>query len=195
MDAGANGLIEMHARYYSSDTGQFTSNDPIGFLGSQSDQRTYAENNPLTMIDPAGLRSFQESAYIAATEYPHSPGEYIVSALAGSAFPGIQDRLIVLRAQQGGHASDNNWLNPPALLKDFQLSVERHWQIYAPFTGELWNGKLNATSPFFGGGSFGGAGSSGSWDYDPQSAPVSGVATAKIEKGLGQILILLFQDL
>ena len=50
-------LFNMGARNYSSVTGQFLSNDPIGLAGGDTNIRRYAGNNPVTYIDPQGLDS------------------------------------------------------------------------------------------------------------------------------------------
>lgn len=48
-------LTHMRARYYSSITGQFVSNDPIGLAGGDSNVRRYVLNSPTNYIDPTGL--------------------------------------------------------------------------------------------------------------------------------------------
>jgi RHS repeat-associated protein len=48
-----NGLQFMHARYLASAIGRFTSRDPLGLQAPNL--YAYANNNPLTKIDPSGL--------------------------------------------------------------------------------------------------------------------------------------------
>jgi len=47
-------LFDMRNRVYDADTGQFLSEDPIGLAGGTND-REYAANNPVNLIDPLGL--------------------------------------------------------------------------------------------------------------------------------------------
>jgi RHS repeat-associated protein len=53
-----NGLEFMRARFYSSCVGQFITDDPYGILGGDVSFRRYVGNNPLAMIDPAGLAGY-----------------------------------------------------------------------------------------------------------------------------------------
>jgi RHS repeat-associated protein len=53
----SNGLSYMRARYYSTSTGQFLSNDPIGLTSGDFNQRRYVGNSPILFIDPMGLKS------------------------------------------------------------------------------------------------------------------------------------------
>jgi RHS repeat-associated protein len=52
--AQANGLSFMRARFYSSTQGRFLSLDPLGLAGGQSNLYVYADQNPLSVIDPTG---------------------------------------------------------------------------------------------------------------------------------------------
>ncbi len=49
-----NGLIFMRARYYDPRLGRFTTADPIGFSGGDSNLYSYVGNNPVNHIDPRG---------------------------------------------------------------------------------------------------------------------------------------------
>jgi RHS repeat-associated protein len=49
------GLQYSRARYYSSELGQFISEDPVGFLGHQQNLRGYVGNEPISHADPGGL--------------------------------------------------------------------------------------------------------------------------------------------
>ena len=51
------GLYYYRARYYNPATGRFMSEDPIGFAGG-ADTYTYANGNPVLLIDPFGLWSW-----------------------------------------------------------------------------------------------------------------------------------------
>jgi len=49
-----NGLLFMRARYYSTETRRFFSDNPIGFLGG-SNWYIFAASNPFLFVDPLGL--------------------------------------------------------------------------------------------------------------------------------------------
>jgi len=49
------GLVKMGFRYYDSEAGRFTSQDPLGFFGGDVDLYTYAGDNPVTFVDFSGL--------------------------------------------------------------------------------------------------------------------------------------------
>src|SRR5262249_46816938 len=72
-----NGVYSMRARTYSASLGTFLSNDPLGLAGGDANLRRYAGNNPLSFVDPEGLRSFTElrpgkpgSITVGPTIYP-----------------------------------------------------------------------------------------------------------------------------
>ncbi|MHB8954814.1 MAG: RHS repeat-associated core domain-containing protein [Pirellulaceae bacterium] len=50
----SNGLDYMRGRWYDPPLGRFTQQDPIGLAGGLN-YYTYANNNPLTFVDPSGL--------------------------------------------------------------------------------------------------------------------------------------------
>jgi RHS repeat-associated protein len=50
------GLDDYRARYYSPSRQRFISEDPIGFAGSDPSLYVYARNNPLSYLDPLGLK-------------------------------------------------------------------------------------------------------------------------------------------
>src|SRR5262249_49973448 len=49
------GLQYNRARYYDSTTGRWTTQDPIGFDGGDSNLYRYVKNNPTNEVDPSGL--------------------------------------------------------------------------------------------------------------------------------------------
>ena len=55
---GGSGLLGMGARSYDPSTGQFTTNDPLGFGAGDTNIRRYAANDPVQFIDPTGLWYF-----------------------------------------------------------------------------------------------------------------------------------------
>ena len=50
------GLIRFGARDYDPDTGRWTSKDPIGFSGGDTNLYGYVLGDPVNLIDPTGLR-------------------------------------------------------------------------------------------------------------------------------------------
>lgn len=52
----AHAIYYMRARYYDPDTGRFISEDPIGFEGGQVNLYAYVSGNPISAVDPNGLR-------------------------------------------------------------------------------------------------------------------------------------------
>ena len=50
-----SGLYAMGVRSYHPTTGQFTSNDPSGIAGGSLNLRTYADNDPVQLVDPSGF--------------------------------------------------------------------------------------------------------------------------------------------
>jgi len=62
MQDGA-GLFNMQARAYSTVTGQFLSNDPLGLGGGDANIRRYVANNPLNGVDPTGTEALTEGQH------------------------------------------------------------------------------------------------------------------------------------
>jgi RHS repeat-associated protein len=52
------GLTHFGARDYDAETGRFISRDPINFAGGDTNLYTYALGDPVNLIDPVGLRSW-----------------------------------------------------------------------------------------------------------------------------------------
>ena len=50
----ANDLRFMRARYYDANTGRFTSPDPVGLIGGNTNLYSYVNNSPLNAVDPEG---------------------------------------------------------------------------------------------------------------------------------------------
>jgi RHS repeat-associated protein len=69
------GLFNMRAREYSTATGQFLSNDPLGLNGGDTNVRRYVANNPVTLIDPSGLQA--QLPYYAGTPSEFKDGNTI----------------------------------------------------------------------------------------------------------------------
>ena len=74
-DVGDSGLYLMGHRHYDPSLGRFLSRDPIGFDGGLN-LYSYADNNQSTLVDPFGLKSWQQELYelaIAASGAVKSP--------------------------------------------------------------------------------------------------------------------------
>ncbi len=56
----ASGLHHYRARAYSSRTGRFLSDDPLGISAGDANLQRYAFNDPLNFLDPTGLTNFPE---------------------------------------------------------------------------------------------------------------------------------------
>src|SRR5262249_27365282 len=50
-------LLNMRARVYDPELGQFTSSDPLGLAGGDTNLRRYVGNRPISSADPSGLWS------------------------------------------------------------------------------------------------------------------------------------------
>jgi RHS repeat-associated protein len=49
------GLVRFGARDYAADVGRWLKKDPIGFSGGSANTYSYADNDPINMVDPSGL--------------------------------------------------------------------------------------------------------------------------------------------
>ena len=57
--AAGNGLDLMRARFYSPSTGRFIQPDPTGLNGG-ANLYAYTANDPVNLVDPAGLVALRE---------------------------------------------------------------------------------------------------------------------------------------
>ena len=91
-DTNDSGLYLMGHRFWAADLGRFISRDPIGFNGGLNLYGTAFGNNPVTFVDPSGLKirfnsnltSGQKqsaSQWLAATKQSGSPIRSMVLAL------------------------------------------------------------------------------------------------------------------
>jgi uncharacterized protein RhaS with RHS repeats len=53
------------ARYYDPRVGRFTTKDPIGFAGGDTNLYAYVMNDPVNLVDPMGLYGSQTHFYVA----------------------------------------------------------------------------------------------------------------------------------
>lgn len=65
----ANGLDYMRARYYDSGLGRFTSPDPIGLNGGDTNLYRYVNNSPKNFIDPIGLTTISYDISISGNVF------------------------------------------------------------------------------------------------------------------------------
>jgi RHS repeat-associated protein len=56
-------LVRFGARDYDAETGRWTSKDPIGFNGGDSNLYGYVVNDPVNWVDPNGFKSIKVSGY------------------------------------------------------------------------------------------------------------------------------------
>lgn len=106
-----NGLDFMRARFYDGGTGRFTSADPIGLNGGDTNLYRYVNNNPLSTVDPQGnipilpLLGFAYGVYSGYTNScsNDTPGSTFLNLgriglggalLYGENRPGLINRLI-----------------------------------------------------------------------------------------------------
>ena len=61
-------LVRFEARDYDSETGRWTSKDPIGFVSQSTNHYVYASSDPINIVDPNGLINWQQ-VEIAKAEY------------------------------------------------------------------------------------------------------------------------------
>ena len=71
-------LYYYRARYYAPTWGRFISEDPISFIGGDTNRYPYAENDPINLTDPTGERA------VGAALGPPTPG----SSTGGFGGPG-----------------------------------------------------------------------------------------------------------
>jgi RHS repeat-associated protein len=69
-------LFNMAARDYSSTTGQFLSNDPLGLAGGDANVRRYVANSPANAVDPGYLNSASDAFPThTGSQLPSEPSE------------------------------------------------------------------------------------------------------------------------
>ncbi|HCR55128.1 MAG TPA: hypothetical protein DIW27_11980 [Cytophagales bacterium] len=78
------GLLRFGARDYDPETGRWTSKDPIGFLGGDTNLYAYVGGNPMSYIDPSGLES--EVVIWEPTGWGSSSFGHISASINGTAY-------------------------------------------------------------------------------------------------------------
>ena len=87
------GLSYNRARYYDTATGCFISQDPIGFLASDSNLSRYIFNDPVNRIDPSGLHAQFDDGFTEITRFVEGGG--------GSGGGGLDDGIPSVRIGPG----------------------------------------------------------------------------------------------
>jgi RHS repeat-associated protein len=67
------GLYQMGARYYAAWLGRWTAADPIGLLGG-ANPYSYAQNNPIRLVDPGGTLAGAPQAHVEPTPEEEAAG-------------------------------------------------------------------------------------------------------------------------
>ena len=78
------GLIRFGARDYDPDTGRWTSKDPIGFSGGDTNLYGYVLGDPVNLIDPTGLE--YDLSWMGASEFAAGAFDSITFGLGSAAF-------------------------------------------------------------------------------------------------------------
>ena len=93
---GSSGFSNMRARWYDSQTGEFTTVDPAFSMTDQA--YAYANNDPVNYSDPSGLSGNPVDVYCSGGG--HHPGVSVAQACAGAR--SIQKRVIKFECGNGG---------------------------------------------------------------------------------------------
>ena len=75
--ADGSGLLAMGARNYDPATGQFSSTDPLGLGGGDTNTRRYVANDPVSLLDPSGqaVAADRFGGFEDTTEYQKGAGQ------------------------------------------------------------------------------------------------------------------------
>jgi RHS repeat-associated protein len=84
VSSDGNGLFDMRARSYDPTTGQFVSNDPVGFFAGKMNLRCYAANSPLNLVDPSGRDAVSGNAYGPPPPGTQSPSDAQAAQIANA---------------------------------------------------------------------------------------------------------------
>lgn len=124
-EADTGGLYYYRARYYSPMMGGFISEDPIGFGGGQNSFYSYVGGNPISYIDPLGLRlpcdkckELREKIYRMNDLLRNELGKYDPAADAQGGFPMAYGSGIT---SPGGHYKE---------IKDLQRGLKNWLEYY-----------------------------------------------------------------
>ena len=94
VQSDGNNLYNMRARTYDAGLGRFSTRDPIGFGGGDTNTYRYAENNPVNLSDPSGLLGYY-GAYSLASRLFRVFGEVEAAATTlGYIFPARYAEII-----------------------------------------------------------------------------------------------------
>jgi RHS repeat-associated protein len=135
------GLYFYRARFYSSWTGRFTSEDPIEFAGKDVNILAYVKDNPVSTIDPLGLEVINNTGStiwvkpeLVPTAVPVEPGGTYPGRQDGFADPTNNPGQVYKTADfvdvvvnKDGSVSIPNWLDK-VLQKVSETFDEGGWQ-------------------------------------------------------------------
>jgi RHS repeat-associated protein len=120
-----SGTFAMRARQLDPSTGQFVSNDPLGFAGGGPNVRTYAANDPVQLIDPTGLTTVVGGASGSRAlgqckaDYQINKQQYRVPGLAATFY---YPTNIYVRTEAALSAT-YNWTVKNPVRAGFQLGI------------------------------------------------------------------------
>ena len=135
----ANGLDFMRNRFYDSDTGRFTSPDPIGINGGDTNLYRYVENNPTNLVDPEGNLAFLPILYSVGRGVGVNVGLYLLTtprqdltvggfagSIVGGVFGGTRELLLFKSVPRIGKVilNINNSVFATLLAKSTELIIE-----------------------------------------------------------------------
>ena len=98
------GLVRFGYRDYDPDTGRWTAKDPIGFAGGDTDLFGYVQNDPVSFVDPYGLKFGLSDALGAINSAIEANG---TGAMIGGVIGGAAGTLMY--GPLGGVAGGGAW--------------------------------------------------------------------------------------
>jgi RHS repeat-associated protein len=75
------GLYDFRSRWYDSGSGRFLSEDPISFVGGDSNLYRYVSNSPMNFTDPLGWTATTESSAINTKEAKEAPAKIYLACM------------------------------------------------------------------------------------------------------------------
>jgi RHS repeat-associated protein len=119
----ATGLMYYRARFYDSQIGRFTSEDPIGFAGGDVNLYGYVMNNPLGFADPFGLSS-DGGPY-------HPPDGVRVGCRNTDSCEAIRGKMWVIQRMINSHTGWDRHVPPPRGGNRHAVEIGEVWAAWA----------------------------------------------------------------